>query len=276
MKQLPLIAIILALTVIRIHAQQTEDFESDALNGDRFNNNGQSFTITSLSSPDQFEIDGGNFAGWNGTAKDHRFISNAPADDDYDGASFSISTTDGADILVKSLYFYLSTSISFENPTMSTLTIEGKKDGATAYSISKGSGFSDVENRVTNNGFTLIDFSTEGGADNSNTAVDQLVFTTTGDGDYVMLDAFTWDAAALSTNAIEHKNALQLLPNPSTDFIEISGLSKTNQFKIYNTLGKEVSSGVISANEKIDVGDLTPGLYILKLGSERTFKLVIE
>ena len=69
---------------------------------------------------------------------------------------------------------------------------------------------------------------------------------------------------------------IRLFPNPSSAFVEVSGLSKTNHFKIYNTLGKEVSSGFISTNEKIDVGDLTPGLYILKLGSERAFKLVIE
>ena len=90
-----------------------------------------------------------------------------------------------------------------------------------------------------------------------------------------MLDAFTWDAVALSTNAIE-KRSIGLLSNPSTDFIEFSGLSQSYAYNIYNTLGKEVSSGVVSANEKIDVRDLTPGLYILKLGSERTFKLIIK
>ena len=158
MKQLPLIATILALTVIGVHAQQTEDFENDALNGDRFSNNGQSFTITTHSTPDKFAIDGTNNAGWNGTARDHRFISNHLADNDYDGASFRISTTDGTDILVKSLYFYLSTSISFENPTMSTLTIEGKKDGTLVYTISKGSGFADVGDRATNNGFTSVSY----------------------------------------------------------------------------------------------------------------------
>ena len=80
----------------------------------------------------------------------------------------------------------------------------------------------------------------------------------------------------LSSNEGMFAENIRLFPNPSSAFVEVSGLSKTNHFKIYNTLGKEVSSGFISTNEKIDVGDLTPGLYILKLGSERAFKLVIE
>ena len=80
----------------------------------------------------------------------------------------------------------------------------------------------------------------------------------------------------LSSNEGMFAENIRLFPNPSSAFVEVSGLSKTNHFKIYNTLGKEVSSGFISTNKKIDVGDLTPGLYILKLGSERAFKLVIE
>ena len=80
----------------------------------------------------------------------------------------------------------------------------------------------------------------------------------------------------LSANENPFAENISLFPNPSSAFVEVSGLPQSDEYFIYNTLGEEISTGFISTNEKIDVGDLTPGLYILKLGSERTFKLVIE
>jgi hypothetical protein len=59
----------------------------------------------------------------------------------------------------------------------------------------------------------------------------------------------------LSSNEGVFAESIRLFPNPSSAFIEVSGLSQSEEYIIYNTLGKEVSSGVISANEKIDVGE---------------------
>jgi len=42
-----------------------------------------------------------------------------------------------------------------------------------------------------------------------------------------------------NTFSIE-KETLNTYPNPSTDFIKILGLSKTEKFSIYNTLGSKL------------------------------------
>ena len=80
----------------------------------------------------------------------------------------------------------------------------------------------------------------------------------------------------LSTNEGSLTENISLFPNPSSAFIEVSGLSQSDEYIIYNTLGKEVSTGDISTTEKIDVSDLTPGFYILKLCSGKAFRFVRE
>ena len=273
MKQIFFLAIISSLILTKVNAQSTEDFENVTLGSTEFINNSQSFTISSNATGDTFQISTFIDAGWNGIAIDQRYIDNDVPDNDIDGTSFIISTKDGTDIFIENLYFFLSTAF-IGNTANSILTIEGKKDGATMYTITKNSGFSDVETFSPNNGYTLIDFSTEGGSDNSNIAVDELVFTTTNDGDYISLDAFTWSSSpTLSTNDIEINKTFRLFPNPSTEFIQVCGLSKTENYRIYNTLGAEVNNGIISNNEKIDVTNLPNGLHFLKFknGNSKNF-----
>ena len=273
MKQIYFLAIISSLILTKVNAQSTEDFENVTLGSTEFINNSQSFTISSNATGNTFQISTFIDAGWNGIAIDQRYIDNDVPDNDIDGTSFIISTTDGTDIFIENLYFFLSTAF-IGNTANSILTIEGKKDGATMYTITKNSGFSDVETFSPNNGYTLIDFSTEGGSDNSNIAVDELVFTTTNDGDYISLDAFTWSSSpTLSTNDIEINKTFRLFPNPSTEFIQVCGLSKTENYRIYNTLGAEVNNGIISNNEKIDVTNLPNGLHFLKFknGNSKNF-----
>lgn len=66
------------------------------------------------------------------------------------------------------------------------------------------------------------------------------------------------------------KSILQLYPNPSSDFIQISELTKTENYKIYNILGSEVKSGTIDNSSKANIQSLTNGAYFLKLSSGNT------
>jgi hypothetical protein len=267
---------VLFLNGLNVNAQSTEDFESEQSGTTLFKDNGQYFTITSNSEPDSYRI--GSFAdsGWNGTEVDQIFIESLGPDNDEDGTSFIIASEDKAAFSVKSLYFFISTPSIMSAPN-ATLTIEGKKGGEIVYSFTKTSGFSDVESFTPNNGYTFIDFSIEGGTDNSNTEIDQVVFTTTNDGDYVSLDTFTWmESTALSTNDPEIKTTIKILPNPSTEFIQFSGLSKAENYTIYNTLGIEINSGTISDNEKIEVKNYAKGVYFLKLEEGDTIKFLKE
>ncbi len=259
-------------------AQSTEDFESETTSSTTFTDNGQSFTITNGTGETTYDIEFFSGGGWNGSAVDNKFIDNSSGTPTQnDGTSFIITTTDGADITVKSLYIFVSTR-ALANPS-STLTIEGKKDGAVTpvFTITKNSGFSNVQTFSPNNGFTLIDFSTEGGIDNSEKNVDELIISATGNGDYLALDAFTWGAETLSTNMFEfEQNKVKIFPNPSTDFIEISGLDKTTNYKLHDILGKEIKKGIISNNEIINIQNLTNGMYFLKFGNGNTIKFIKE
>lgn len=67
-------------------------------------------------------------------------------------------------------------------------------------------------------------------------------------------------------------SSVQIFPNPSSDFIQISAVTETENYKIYSILGALIKTGSIDDKMKINVQDLTNGLYLLKLESGKTFK----
>lgn len=175
-------------------AQTTEDFEGDIIGATNFNDNGQNFTITNGPGETNYDIETFSGGGWNGTAPDNNFVDNSglPTPTLGNGTSFTISTTNGTDIFVNHLYLFIS-QFNLTAATGFTLTIQGRKNGVLQYTIVKTSGFSNTSTFTPNNGFTFINFATEGGSDNSNTAVDELIFSTTGNADYVALDGMNWE-----------------------------------------------------------------------------------
>ncbi|QDO95525.1 T9SS type A sorting domain-containing protein [Formosa sediminum] len=81
--------------------------------------------------------------------------------------------------------------------------------------------------------------------------------------------------STLGINDVYAENvSLKLFPNPSSDFIQISGLKATEKYEIFNVLGSVVKSGVISDNQKIRISNLMKGIYILKLEKGNTIKFV--
>lgn len=81
----------------------------------------------------------------------------------------------------------------------------------------------------------------------------------------------------LSLDAINpFANSIQLFPNPSSNFIQLSTLTKTENYKIYNVLGAVIKHGSIDDKIKINIQALTNGLYFLKLESGKAFKFFKE
>ncbi|MBL7560348.1 T9SS type A sorting domain-containing protein [Olleya sp. YSTF-M6] len=72
------------------------------------------------------------------------------------------------------------------------------------------------------------------------------------------------------------ETTVKLFPNPCIDYIQISGLIKSEVYTIYNNLGAEVYNGSAIDNEKINIEDLTSGLYFLKLKNGRSIKFIKE
>ncbi len=79
----------------------------------------------------------------------------------------------------------------------------------------------------------------------------------------------------LSIEDYSYQN-LNIYPNPSSNFVHISGLTKKVNYKLFNLLGKDINQGIISNNEKIDIQNLANGLYFLQINNEITIKFIKE
>lgn len=73
-----------------------------------------------------------------------------------------------------------------------------------------------------------------------------------------------------NTNSGKHNNNLELIPNPASDRIRISGLPKEISMEILNTSGKPVfinKAETQSGGIEISVAELPAGLYLVKINS---------
>ena len=200
MKKLLFICFIFFLGNETLNAQTTEVFETETAGATTFTDNSQNFTITNGPGETTYDIESVGSAGWNGTAPDNQFIDNSSGSPTTnDGSSFTITTTAGTDITIKSFYLFVSKR-NLTTGVSTVLTFTGKKDGTTVYTVVKSTGIIDGANFTPNNGFNFINLATEGGSNNSNTAVDELIISSTSNGDYLALDAFTWDVTAACTD----------------------------------------------------------------------------
>ena len=181
-------------------AQTTESFETAGTSSTTFTSNSQVFNITSTST-DPFKIVSSGGWGWSGTAADNKYIDNSAGPvGTGNGSSLTIKSAGATAFTVKSLYIYITTTpVSGVLPSPCSATYVGKKAGLAVYTITKSSGYGNPSNTAVNNGFTLINFATEGGTDYSNSAIDELVITASGNGDYIALDAFRWQLPPANT-----------------------------------------------------------------------------
>ncbi|MDN3492948.1 T9SS-dependent choice-of-anchor J family protein [Winogradskyella bathintestinalis] len=66
--------------------------------------------------------------------------------------------------------------------------------------------------------------------------------------------------------------AVKLYPNPTSDFIQISGLTSSENYSLYNMLGAKLSQGTVSNDDMINVRHLTNGMYFLTFNNGQTIK----
>ncbi len=69
-------------------------------------------------------------------------------------------------------------------------------------------------------------------------------------------------------------HSIKFYPNPTNDFIQVSGLIKGEKFVVYDVLGAEVFDGVVSVDGKIDVRKLTDETYFLKMNNHGAIKFI--
>ena len=79
----------------------------------------------------------------------------------------------------------------------------------------------------------------------------------------------------LNTQEFDNPDSkIELFPNPSTEYIQLFNLIKTENYKIYNIIGDEIMRGAISNEEIIDIRFFTNGLYFLKFENGNTIKFI--
>ncbi|KAA5823616.1 T9SS type A sorting domain-containing protein [Algibacter amylolyticus] len=86
----------------------------------------------------------------------------------------------------------------------------------------------------------------------------------------------TTTCSTLSVNTEVKNSSIRIFPNPSNNFIQISGISETLSYSLYDTLGKAVKQGSISNNEKININSLPKGLYYLNIGNTIYKKVITK
>lgn len=84
----------------------------------------------------------------------------------------------------------------------------------------------------------------------------------------------TQTTAPNTLNALEGSASTRIYPNPVTDKLYIDGIAPTSSLEIYNSTGQRMRTGT---GTSIDVATLPPGIYFLKIKSEKraeTFKFI--
>ncbi|WP_218597741.1 T9SS type A sorting domain-containing protein [Polaribacter sp. NJDZ03] len=81
-------------------------------------------------------------------------------------------------------------------------------------------------------------------------------------------------SAALTINNFEVSEKINVFPNPSSNFLNISGLNKSEDYIIYDIIGKKIINGTIAHNHKINILHLANGLYFLKINNKDIIKFI--
>ena len=256
-----------------------EDFDDEPNRSNTFTSEGQEFTL--IPGSGEFDVvvrnDNPN-NGWNSETGliDDSFIDNTfGSGNRNDGARFSIITADGTPINIKSFYMRVITRL-LQEPDPYTITIRGFLGGIQVYEFVIDDGFSDVNIFEPNSGFTLIDLTAAGDQDFSTIPVSRIDIDTTGDADFMELDAFAWSPEEVLSvdGASLNENSIRVFPNPASNAITVSGITQEENYKIYNVLGAEIAQGTVSDNETISIQNFSNGLYLINFDNGNAIKFL--
>ena len=67
---------------------------------------------------------------------------------------------------------------------------------------------------------------------------------------------------------------ISIYPNPAHSYFNITNLLCVATVKIYNMHGKIIKQEKVQSDEKIEIGNLSKGLYLVAINNDHTFKLI--
>lgn len=82
------------------------------------------------------------------------------------------------------------------------------------------------------------------------------------------------NSSTLSIEEEQLNKNITLYPNPSNEFISISGLKAKENYTIFNILGAKIDSGSILNKENINIKNLTSGTYFLQIGKRKALTFI--
>lgn len=82
------------------------------------------------------------------------------------------------------------------------------------------------------------------------------------------------ESGTILNNEETEKNISNVYPNPSSDFIVTSGLVNKGDYKIFNSFGAIIQNGSNRDNEKIEINNLSSGIYLLRFSNGNTIKFI--
>lgn len=79
------------------------------------------------------------------------------------------------------------------------------------------------------------------------------------------------DMGTSSINEVVNNNDLKIYPNPTTDYLMITGVENANEISISNVLGEKVMNISLNTN-KIDISNLDKGVYFVRVKTNDNIK----
>ena len=245
----------------RAIAQTTETFETLPAGATSFTSNGQVFNITTVAPAalpsavfdiyydpsDQGPNPSHLGLGWNGTAKDDRFIDNSGAANTKAGenVNFSIATQGAVPFHMKSLWVFAARS-NISLSAAGTVTFTGTLNGITQFTATSSTFNSNLN---VANGFTFVDFTSYGGADNSLKNIDKLTITTGGQFEYIAIDAFRWSSACATPSFTANPSNKSICVNTNTSFTATVTGATSYQWQVNTGSGfNDITNGGVYSN----------------------------
>ncbi len=92
----------------------------------------------------------------------------------------------------------------------------------------------------------------------------------------VKIDEITISAPTLSIEGVDNnKNNISIYPNPSSNFIIVKHIDNTVNYQVIDLWGAIVIKGRINQSDnRINLTELTSGLYLLKVDDQQPVKIL--
>ena len=65
-------------------------------------------------------------------------------------------------------------------------------------------------------------------------------------------------------------NHISIYPNPTTNYIKVSGVLNSETYVIFDMMGRQLQNGVLNINDTINVENLATGKYLLQFSNGAT------